>query len=56
MILQTYKSSGCFERASKFYGDYSKVEGLFSTLRSIVLKKNTKGMLKSVDNLVRYNE
>ena len=29
IILQTYKSSGCIERAKAFYDHYSKVEGIF---------------------------
>jgi hypothetical protein len=36
LILQTYKSSGCLERAAKFYAHYSKVEGDFLKIRDIV--------------------
>jgi hypothetical protein len=29
LILQTYKSSGCIERAAAFYSKYSEVNGIF---------------------------
>ena len=37
VILQTYKSSGCIERAKAFYAHYSKVEGIFLQIRDIVI-------------------
>lgn len=56
LILQTYKSSGCLERAAKFYAHYSKVEGDFLKIRDIVQANKKPRRLELNSNLVRYNE
>jgi dipeptidyl-peptidase III len=56
LILQTYKSSGCLERAAKFYAHYSTVEGDFMKIRDIVIANKKPRRLELNSNLVRYNE
>lgn len=56
IILQTYKSSGAFERAREFYAHYSKVEGEFLEVRRIVMLKKKARRIELNNNLVRYNE
>jgi dipeptidyl-peptidase-3 len=56
IILQTYKSSGSVDRAQKFYEHYSKVEGEFLTMRTIVNDKKKPRRVELNNNLVRYNE
>lgn len=55
-IIQTYKSSGCIERASAFYAKYSEVTGMFLQIRDIVIAKKKPRRLELNNNLVRYNE
>jgi len=38
IVLQTYKSSGAFERGKKFYDEYSEVNDFFLKIREIVLR------------------
>lgn len=56
LILQTYKSTGCIERAQKFWDHYSKVDGIFLDIRKIVLDKKKPTRLELNNNLIRYNE
>ncbi len=56
LILQTYKSSGCIERAAAFYNKYSEVNGIFLQIREIVLSKKKPRRIDLNNNLVRYNE
>jgi dipeptidyl-peptidase-3 len=56
IILQTYKSSGSVDRAQKFYEHYSKVEGEFLTMRTIVNDKKKPRRVELNNNLIRYNE
>ena len=56
MILQTYKSSGCIERAAKFYSKYSEVTGDFLKIRDIVIKSKKPRRVELNNNLIRYNE
>lgn len=56
VILQTYKSSGSVERANKFYEHYSKVEGDFLLMRTIVNDKKKPRRIELNNNLIRYNE
>jgi dipeptidyl-peptidase-3 len=56
VILQTYKSTGAIDRASKFWAHHSKVEGFFLDIREIVLEKKKPRRLELNNNLVRYNE
>jgi dipeptidyl-peptidase-3 len=56
MILQTYKSTGCIERAKKFWDHYSHVYGLFHDIRDIVIDKKKPRRIELNNNLVRYNE
>ena len=55
-ILQAYKSTGCIERASKFWAHYSKVDGLFLDIRDIVIDKKKPRRIELNNNLIRYNE
>ena len=56
IILQTYKSSGAVDRATKFYDHYSAVDGQFLKIRSIVIDKKKPRRIELNNNLVRYNE
>jgi hypothetical protein len=56
IILQTYKSTGAIDRASKFWAHHSKVEGFFLAIRDIVIEKRKPRRLELNNNLVRYNE
>ena len=56
MILQTYKSTGAIERASKFWAHHSKVEGFFLDIRDIVIEKRKPRRLELNNNLVRYSQ
>lgn len=51
LILQTYKSSGCIERAKAFYDHYSKVEGQFLQIRDIVIQKKKPRRVELNNNL-----
>ena len=55
-IIQTYKSSGCIERAAQFYGKYSEVDEKMLQIRRIVIDKKKPRRLDLNNNLVRYNE
>ena len=55
IILQTYKSSGAVERATAWYGHYSKVEGIFLQIRDIVIEKKKPRRVELNNNLQRYN-
>jgi hypothetical protein len=55
-ILQTYKSTGAIDRASKFWAHHSKVEGFFLDIRDIVIDKKKPRRLELNNNLMRYNE
>jgi len=56
VIIQTYKSSGAFERGKKFYDHYSKVEGDLLEVRRIVIAHKKARRIELNNNLVRYNE
>ena len=56
IILQTYKSTGAIDRASKFWSHYSKVEGFFHDIRDIVIDKKKPRRLELNNNLMRYSE
>lgn len=56
IILQAYKSTGCVERANKFWAHYSKVEGLFLKIRDIVIDKKKPRRIELNNNLIRYKE
>ena len=56
IILQTYKSTGAIDRASKFWAHYSKVEGFFHDIRDIVIEKKKPRRLELNNNLIRYKE
>jgi len=56
MVLQTFKSSGCAERATKFYNEYSEVSDFFLKIREIVFSKKKPRRIELNNNLVRYNE
>lgn len=56
ITLQTYKSTGCIERAQKFWDHYSKVDGIFLSIRDIVVAKKKPRRIELNNNLVRYNE
>ena len=55
IVLQTYKSSGAFERGKKFYDEYSEVSDFFIQVRNIVLAKKKPRRIECNNNLVRYN-
>ena len=38
LVLQTYKSSGAYERGKKFFDEHSVVSDFFLQIRDIVLK------------------
>lgn len=56
IVLQTFKSSGCYERGSKWYNDYSTVDEFYLKIRGIVLKNKKPRRLDLNNNLVRYSE
>jgi hypothetical protein len=56
VIIQTYKSTGCIERASKFYEKYSRVEADFLLIRELVIANKKPRRVECFSNLVRYNE
>lgn len=56
IILQTYKSSGAVDRASKFYDQYSQVNEFFLKIRDIVVNKKKPRRIELNNNLVRLNE
>jgi len=56
IILQTYKSSGAVDRATKFYDHYSQVNDFFLKIRDIVIEKKKPRRVELNNNLVRYNE
>ena len=55
LILQTYKSSGCIERAAAWYAHYSKVEGELLKIREIVIANKVPRRLELYSRLERYN-
>lgn len=56
VILQTYKSSGAVERATKFYADLSHVDDFFLKVRELVIKKKKPRRVELNNNLFRYSE
>jgi dipeptidyl-peptidase III len=56
IILQTYKSSGAVELATKFYAEYSQVDEFFLKVRELVIIKKKPRRIELNNNLVRYNE
>ena len=56
MVIQTYKSSGAAERATKFYEEYSEVSEFFLKIRDIVLRDKKPGKLFLYINVMRYSE
>jgi dipeptidyl-peptidase-3 len=56
VILQTYKSSGAIELATKFYAEYSHVDEFFLKVRELVVAKKKPRRIELNNNLVRYNE
>ncbi len=56
IILQTYKSSGAIDRASKFYSKFSEVNEFFLKVRELVILKKKPRRIELNNNLVRYNE
>ena len=56
IILQTYKSTGAIERAQKFWTHHSKVEGIFLTIRDIVIETKKPRRIELNNNLIRYTE
>ena len=56
VILQTYKSSGAVELATKFYAEYSYVDSFFLQVRELVIAKKKPRRIELNNNLVRYNE
>jgi len=56
VIIQTYKSSGCIERAGPFYSHYSKVEGDHLLMRELMLKNQRPRRVELMANLMWYNE
>jgi dipeptidyl-peptidase-3 len=56
VILQTYKSSGAIELATKFYAEYSQVDDFFMKVRDLVIAKKKPRRIELNNNLVRYNE
>lgn len=56
IVIQTYKASGCFERAKPFYDKYSEVNDFFLKIRTIVMSKLQPRRVELNDHIVRYNE
>ena len=56
IIIQTYKTSGAVDRATKFYDHYSAVNDFFLKIRKIVVEKKKPRRLELNNNLIRYNE
>jgi dipeptidyl-peptidase-3 len=56
VVIQTYKSSGAVDRATKFYEDYSTVDDFFLKIRDIVIKNKKPRRLHGFNNMVRYSE
>jgi len=56
IILQTYKSSGASEIATKWYKKYSEVNEFFLKVRKLVVQKKKPRRVELNNNLVRYNE
>lgn len=56
IILQTYKSSGAVELATKFYAEYSQVDEFFLQVRELVVAKKKPRRIELNNNLTRYNE
>lgn len=54
--MQTYKSSGAVDRASKFYSKFSEVNEFFLRVRDLVIAKKKPRRIELNNNLVRYNE
>lgn len=55
VVLQTYKSSGAADKATKFYNDYSEVNEFFLKIRTIVMNNRKPRRLTLNNNLLRYN-
>jgi dipeptidyl-peptidase-3 len=56
IILQTYKSSGAAELATKFYNELSEVDEFFLKVRQLVIKKKKPRRIELNNNLFRYNQ
>lgn len=56
IILQTYKSSGAVELATKFYAHFSHVDEFFLKVRKLVVKNKKPRRIELNNNLMRYNE
>lgn len=56
LILQTYKSTGCIERAQKFWDRYSAVDEFFLKIRDIVIQKKKPRRVELNNNLLRHSE
>lgn len=56
LTIQTYKSSGAIDIASKFYAKYSEVDEFLLKVRDLVIKKKKARRIELNNNLVRYNE
>jgi hypothetical protein len=54
--MQTYKSSGDVERATKFYNDYSQVPDSYKIVKDIVKKHKRPGVMKEFANIVLPSE
>ena len=56
IVLQTYKSSGNFEKGSEFYAKYSQVSPFFLKIRDLVISKKMPRKLVLNNNLVKTPE
>ena len=56
LVLQTYKSSGCYSRGMQFYHGYSEVSEFFLRIRNIVAAKAKPRRVILNNNLIRYCE
>ncbi len=56
VILQTYKSAGAVDLATKWYAEYSQVDEFFLKVRDLVIKKKKPRRIELNNNLIRYNE